>query len=151
MRRFSAIVAVMFLVVPTVVWAQGAEVRRFPIEFLAFNPCADEVVLVTGEAMIVSHFVTDARGGSHGLFRMLVDGVALGEASGDAYSYHLVDNSVGNRVAADEETRTFLVMLKRLAPPHDVFVAKITVHVTTNANGQPTAEVFFLSSRCLDQ
>ena len=119
--------------------------------FTITNPCgpAGEVIDVTGRTHIGSQFTVNDNGielhsvqnaeGLHG----------IGETTGLRYEFILVEHS-GFRQEADAASNdasmeTFKVVSQGST---DNFVAFTNMHVTLNANGEPTAEVDVFRLEC---
>lgn len=120
-----------------------------PVEEVFENPCTGETVTLTGEQVIMVHQVDDGAGGFHETFTIHVHGITAVGASGTQYrsvGAHSDSFSTGpGRAASFTFTVAFLVVSEGGT---DNFLAKATVHVTTNANGEPTAEVVDFRAEC---
>jgi hypothetical protein len=151
------------IAVPATAFAQGTTTLAFPTTIDVVNPCTGEAVIGTGKAVIVMYLRPDNNGGVHVLSRFNVHGDAQAIAPQlHRYRYNLdttVDQSYFPPVDSStprEITAIFNQVLVRQAettsPPllatEDDFLLKQTFHVTMNANGVITAEVFNGHTSC---
>lgn len=108
--------------------------------------CGGEPVVFTGTMHIVQRVTADGSGGNHSgfLLQAHLDGVG---ASGNQYLLNLNESFQKNTDGAS--TQTFVSrtrVISKGALPN--FYAKITIHTTTNANGEITADHADISAEC---
>ena len=116
---------------------------KVPLDEIFDNPCTGEPVHFTGELHILFHQTEDANGGFHVQTHFQPQGVSgTGLLSGEQYR--------GVGVTRDEtyfppgEFREFTYVNRFYmisAGPSDNMLETATIHVTFNANGEPTAEL----------
>jgi len=117
-----------------------------PFEFDDVNPCNGEPVTLTGELIVTTRTTVDAEGRLHIAYNLVPSGVRGTGASGAAYKAVGGEREHFN-VAVDDAplTDTFTSVFNLVSQGStDNFIAKVTFHVTVDANGQET--VFFDNS-----
>jgi hypothetical protein len=114
-----------------------------------FNPCTGEVVtFAEGRLHLLVAEQTDANGGIHLTNMVNFAGVkGVGETSGAGYVVPRSNAFKQNIAAADEITVTETFRLIRTGSADD-FLFHTTFHLTTNANGDLTAEVVDVRITC---
>jgi hypothetical protein len=124
--------------------------EKVPLDQIVDNPCTGELLHLTGELHILFHLTEDGNGGFHVQSHVQPQGASgTGLVSGEQYR--------GVGVTRFEEyfppgefreftsvNRFYLIS----AGPSDNLVETATIHATFNANGEPTAELFRLETKC---
>ncbi len=125
--------------------------EKVPIDEVFDNPCTDEPVRLTGNLHILFHVTEDAKGGFHVQLHFQPQGVSgTGLESGEQYRGVGVTRQ-GFYFPPEEGLREFTVVDRFIIVskgPSENLLAATTIHVTFNANGEPTAEVFRVRIRC---
>jgi hypothetical protein len=154
MRLFVvAIVAAALLAFSGAVLAQATTEtfkQEIPVDFTPTNPCNGEPVHLTGSVNFVFHTTQDANGGFHLTGHAETQRISgTGLESGDKYRAVSAFNSTLNFVpeGAEEQTAPLTYSIISSGPSPN-FVTHYTMHVTLNANGEPTAEVLYVRSEC---
>ena len=118
-----------------------------------FNPCIGEVVPVEHFQHLVFHRTADAGGGFH--FKGHLNSQLKGEEGSSAkYVVHAISNDQENFDVFSESaenftlTATFQFIRQGSETAEDDFQAKVLWHVTVNANGDVTSEVFEVEEEC---
>ncbi len=123
-------------------------ILRIPINETIANPCNGESVLFTGTFQIVFHETTDASGGSHFIAEGNAQGIQGVSASGTKYratgGFWDEFNS-NNGATVFNSVGVFNIISQGTAPN---FISEVTFKLTTNANGEPTAEVVHTNIKC---
>ncbi len=123
----------------------------FPFADAAVS-CGGETVNISGNMHLLAHVTTDARSGRHVSLQINTQAVkGVGAASGREY----VSSATNNETLNDSDTTSgqseyttttkFLLVGKGNVPD---LLAKVTMHVTVNANGEVTAEVTNVVAEC---
>lgn len=139
------------LALPTPTRAEGATTTTVPISTEFFVPCAGETVTLSGTVLINSHFTQDANGGAHGHFispSTALRGVGL--TSGQQYVGHSRTISIANSSSEGFPLNNSFIQVFRVngAGPGNDYSLRIQIHVTLNANGELTANVFRIEFVC---
>lgn len=126
-----------------------------PFVGLAFVPCAidgaGEFVSLSGTLHVVTRITIDANGGFHGTAHFNPQGVkGVGLTSGDTYQGNGVTKTTTNIAGAGFPfTETFVNNFRIIGPgPDNNLLVHQTIHLTINANGDVTADVFVDSAEC---
>jgi hypothetical protein len=129
--------------------------EKVPVNQIVFNPCTDELVLLTGELHILFHVTEDANGGLHVQHHAQPQGGGLlgtGEESGTQYRVVGVtrDETYVPPGAPGEFRETTFVNRFHIVSsgPSDNSLLDATIHVTFNANGEPTADLERVEIKC---
>ena len=136
-------------------WTRGSFVFDFPGIFVA---CRGETMHFYGEVLYQMHQVTSASGVYNYFFQLSPQTpnnppyYAVGEISGKVYLYKNGGPLNESFHLAVGEVHTYLDRETYVAENGDRLNVAITFHVTTNANGQLTAEKFEDSGyQCIDR
>jgi hypothetical protein len=142
------------MALPSPTRAETISNTSVPIEFLDFVPCADggagEYVLVSGYLHILITTTVDANGGFHGKTHFQPQGMSgVGLTTGASYRATGVMQEHFNSSAGETISETFVNNFRLIGPGrgNDLLVHQ-AVHVTTNANGDVTADVFNSRIQC---
>jgi len=146
------IAAVVGLLAPPLAAAQDPPQtfnERVPFASAGTPLCGGEEVAFSGTVHILTHVNVDAQGVSHYTFHMnYQNSSATGVTSGARYQINESSTSTFNtRVLPTETTTTINGTLIGRGPSNNTGF-HLTVHITINANGEPTSEVFNESIRC---
>lgn len=127
-------------------------VEKIPVDETLFVPCAaggaGEEVHLTGELNNVVHFIINSTGGVHFKFHSSDQGITgTGLTTGDKYQRTGATNSEFNAKVGEQSTvvDSFRVIGQGNG---NNFLLHVTLHITVNANGTVTAEVFDFSVEC---
>ena len=126
--------------------------ERFSVEVLTQHPCTGEPVLLSGIIHAAGHFTVDDRGGIHIESHLNPQGYSgVGLDTGTKYHLNGAQNFLINADALFAPPITFssvaeIHFISQGAAPN--FVEYLTSHLTVNANGEPTAEVFHAGAEC---
>jgi hypothetical protein len=114
------------------------------------NPCTGEPLLLTGELHILFHVTNDANGGLHVQTQFQPQGAsATGQVSGEQYRGVGVTRDEAYFPSEELRETTFIDRFYFVSTgPSDNMLATTTTHVTFNANGEPTADLFRLELKC---
>lgn len=119
-----------------------------PFEFTA-TACNGEDVPVSGQAHHLVTLTTTPGGNVHVTDHIVVQAKGTGQTTGALYHLREVGNLIANNNGPLPQTFTFEDTGGMVAQGNaDDFRFKIHVHVTINANGTTTADVFGLSFIC---
>ena len=141
--------------------AAGAEAQTTTIRFTAPTPieygpgCAGEIVNFDGEISFLLHQTYDANGGDHTISLTRLTGTGTGE-SGATYRFRQTlfeqynfPESQGTSPQDPLFEATTVQQTRFLAQGAiDNTLVELVVHVTFNANGEPTATVEQFNFRC---
>jgi hypothetical protein len=125
-----------------------------PIEFLDFVPCADggvgEFVLVSGYLHILITSTVDANGGFHCKTHFQPQGMSgIGLSTGAKYQATGVQQENFNALSGGAINETFVNNFRLIGEGEgNNLLMHQAVHMTTNANGDVTADVFNNSITC---
>ena len=129
--------------------------EKVPLDQVVDNPCTGEQIRVTGALHILFHVTEDANGGLHVQHHAQPQGGGLlgtGEESGTQYRVVGVtrDETYVPPGAPGEFRETTFVNRFHIVSsgPSDNSLLDATIHVTFNANGEPTAELVRLETKC---
>jgi hypothetical protein len=114
------------------------------------NPCTGEPVQLTGQRHILFHITEDANGGFHAVTHLQLQGVSgTGLVSGQRYKVVGVTRDE-SYFAPGELRETMIIHRFHIVSggPSDNWLVNETIHVTFNANGEPTAEVLNFHTTC---
>jgi hypothetical protein len=125
--------------------AERATSRTIPLHFIRSNECGDEDVEITGVIHLVSHTQPDGSVMGHFNYQHVT---GLGLTSGIQYHVSAVDHL---RLQAPfpssiHSVRTFHLIGEG---PGDRLLVQAMLHVTVNANGEVTAYIEDLTTRCV--
>ena len=126
--------------------------EKVPFNLVLENRCTGEPVRFTGNLLIVFHITEDAKGGIHVQEHFQPQGVSgTGLESGEQYRAVGVSRrdlyfAPGEEVREFTRVSRFFIVSK--GPSENLLVAA-TIHVTINPNGEVTAEIDRLTSRCV--
>ena len=122
-----------------------------PLENVVDNPCTGEPLLLTGELHILFHVTEDANGGFHVQTHFQPQGVSgTGLVSGEQYRGVGVTRDAAYFPPGELRETTFIDRFYFVSKgPSENMLATTTTHVTFNANGEPTAELFRLEIKCV--
>jgi hypothetical protein len=124
--------------------------EKVPLDQVVDNPCTGEQIRVTGALHILFHVTEDANGGLHVQTHFQPRGVSgTGLESGTRYRGVGVTRT-GVYIAPGGLRETTLVDRFYFVSkgPSPNMLQKATIHVTFNANGEPTAELVRLETKC---
>jgi hypothetical protein len=115
--------------------------------------CTDEPVFIEGTLHTVGHTTIDATGGFHTKFQFNYKAQGEGLSSGDKYVYHDVFNDHAyeawfTNTFNETFTETIKLIRQGSATPTDDLNFKVLFHVTVNAQGEVTSDVFKMESEC---
>jgi hypothetical protein len=121
-----------------------------PLDEIFDNPCTGEPVHLTGELHILFHVTEDANGGFHVQTHFQPQGVSgTGLVSGEQYRGVGVTRDEFYFPPEELRETTFIDRFYFVSKgPSENMLATTTTHVTFNANGEPTAELFRLEIKC---
>jgi hypothetical protein len=121
-----------------------------PIDLVDTNSCTGEPVHFTGELHILFHLTEDANGGLHVQSHFQPQGVSgTGLVSGEQYRAVGVTREEAYFPPGELRETTFIDRFYFVSKgPSENMLATTTTHVTFNANGEPTAELFRLELKC---
>jgi hypothetical protein len=124
--------------------------EKVPLDLVVDNPCTGEQVRVTGALHILFHVTEDANGGLHVQEHFQPQGASgTGLESGTRYRGVGVTRSGAYIPPQGLRETTFIDRFYFVSKgPSDNMLAKATIHVTFNANGDPTAELVRLETKC---
>ena len=121
-----------------------------PVDTVQYVPCTMEYVHFTGTMHEVDHSTLDTSGGVH-----VVEEFDYQDVSGVGLTtgmiYHAVNSGQNhfNLPGPPPSEFSSVQTLSYISPgPHNNFVVKRTVHLTVNANGVPTSDVFNFEVDC---
>jgi hypothetical protein len=157
-RLISACLAAMLVMfgmaLPSPTRAEVTTNTSVPIAFLDFVPCADggagEFVLVSGDLHILITTTVDANGGFHGKTHFQPQGISgFGLSTGARYQATGVQQESFNAPSGGTITDTFVNNFRLIGQGRgNNLLVHQSVHMTTNANGDVTADVFNNSITC---
>ena len=112
--------------------------------------CMGEFVFIEGTMHTVAHTTIDANGGFHTKFQYILKGQGEGLDSGDKYLYNDTFGYNVNSTGAinQTQTETFKITSQGSASATDDLQGKVLYHVTVNANGEVTTEVYNFEFEC---
>jgi hypothetical protein len=121
-----------------------------PFDAIFDNPCTGEPVHFTGELHVLFHVTEDANGGFHVQTHFQPQGVSgTGLVSGEQYRGVGVTRDEFYFPPGELRETTFIDRFYFVSKgPSENMLATTTIHVTFNANGEPTAELFRLELKC---
>jgi hypothetical protein len=124
--------------------------EKVPLDLVADNPCTGEPVHLTGQLHILFHITEDANGGFHVQAHFQPQGVSgTGLVSGEQYRGVGVTRDGAYFPPGELRETTFVDRFYFISKgPSANMLAKATIHVTFNANGEPTAEVIRVDLKC---
>ncbi len=125
--------------------AEGAATSTVPLDFIRSNECNDEDVEITGVIHLVSYTQPDGSVVGHFNYQHVT---GLGLTSGIQYRVSAVDHV---RLEAPVPSSTQSVRSFHLIPQGsgDRLLVQAMLHVTVNANGEVTAFIRDLTTRCV--
>jgi hypothetical protein len=147
-----ALAVVVGLFIPSLAAAQDPPMtfnERIPFESSGAPLCGGEEVTFSGTMHILTHVTVDEQGGSHSVFHTNFQNTsATGLTTGTKYVINESSTFAFNtRELPTEFTQTINGNLIGQGPAGNTGF-HLTVHVTINANGEPTSEVINESIRC---
>jgi hypothetical protein len=115
--------------------------------------CTDEPVFIEGTLHTVGHTTIDANGVRHIRGHFNEQGQGEGLSSGDKYVYHDVFNDHAyeawfTNTFNETFTETIKLIRQGSATPMEDLNFKVLFHVTVNAQGELTSDVFKMESEC---
>jgi hypothetical protein len=127
-------------------------VEEIPVDETVFVPCAaggtGEEVHLTGKLHHLVHFIINSTGGVHFKFQSSDQGITgTGLTTGDKYHRTGATNSEFNAKVGEETTVVDSFQVIGQGNGNN-FLVHVTLHITVNANGTVTAEVFDFSVEC---
>ena len=127
-------------------------VEEIPVDETLFVPCAadgaGEGVHLTGRLHHLVHFTFDGAGGVHFKFHSSDQGITgTGLTTGDKYQRTGATNSEFNAKVGEQSTVVDSFNIIGQGNGNN-FLLHVTLHITVNANGTVTAEVFDFSVEC---
>jgi hypothetical protein len=127
-------------------------VEEIPVDETVFVPCAvggaGEEVHLTGKLHHLVHFMINSTGGVHFKFQSSDQGITgTGLTTGDKYHRTGATNSEFNAKVGEETTVVDSFQVIGQGNGNN-FLVHVTLHITVNANGTVTAEVFDFSVEC---
>jgi len=111
------------------------------------NPCTGEPVAINGTLDTIVQVTPDASGGFHDKIHTTSKGTGVGLFSATRYVYSEEFDSEMTVAGATTQTQTLNHFLTS-AGTADNFFFKMTLHLTVNAMGVPTASVDNFDSGC---
>ena len=127
-------------------------VEEIPVDETLFVPCAadgaGEEVHLTGKLHHLVHFIINSTGGVHFKFHSSDQGITgTGLTTGDKYQRTGATNSEFNAKVGEQSTVVDSFNIIGQGNGNN-FLLHVTLHITVNANGTVTAEVFDFSVEC---
>ena len=127
-------------------------VEEIPVDETLFVPCAaggaGEEVHLTGKLHHLVHFITNSTGGVHFKFQSSDQGITgTGLTTGDKYHRTGATNSEFNAKVGEQSTVVDSFNIIGQGNGNN-FLLHVTLHITVNANGTVTAEVFDFRVEC---
>jgi hypothetical protein len=124
--------------------------EKVPLNQIVFNPCTGEPLQLTGELHILFLVTNDANGGFHVQTQFQPQGVSgTGLVSGEQYRGVGVTREEFNAQQGELREYTLVDRFYLVSTgPSENMLATTTIHVTFNANGEPTAELVRLDTKC---
>jgi hypothetical protein len=124
--------------------------EREPLDLIVDNPCTGEPLQLTGELHILFHVTEDANGGFHVQTHFQPQGVSgAGLVTGEQYRGVGVTRDEFYFPPGELRETTFIDHFYFVSTgPSENMLATTTTHVTFNANGEPTAELVRLDTKC---
>jgi hypothetical protein len=124
----------------------SAQQIQFPINGAIINPCNGETFTYTGSFHGVFNVTLDGSGGFHLVSNDNIHVSGTGD-QGNSYVGDETDNSTFNgRVGFEQTFTTNFNMISNGAAPN--FYIHVLGHLTVNANGTVTANIFNISASC---
>jgi hypothetical protein len=122
-----------------------------PFTFQTYNACADELVLLTGRIHFLMHVTIDESGGMSFVSENNFQDVSgIGLTTGTQYrgvdSRGSHTSSSGPSDQVEVTNREVIGLISEDSSPN--LRSRFLVHLTFNANGEPTATVVDVSLRC---
>ncbi len=122
--------------------------EKIPVDLVVYNPCTDEDVALTGDIHLLAAVTEDSADGFHlKLHLNFADVSGEGLDSGNKYQLNGAANAELNLKAAEEGTLTANVRLISQGSDSNGKV-HVLLHLTVNANGEPTAEIENIDLEC---
>ncbi len=151
MKRLVALVACVLLLGLVALPVASATTDRETIPFrTTVRSCSGELVRVSGELLLISHFTEDSGGGFHFHFTLVPRHVRGVSPSGVSYKAVGGDRFTSNVSGSGTETFTntdqFLLISEG---SEDNLLVRFTFHITVNANGEVTTVVDNFSEKCV--
>lgn len=127
-------------------------VEEIPVDETLFVPCAaggaGEEVHLTGKLHHLVHFIINSTGGVHFKFQSNDQGITgTGLTTGDKYHRTGATNSEFNAKVGEQTTVVDSFNIIGQGNGNN-FLVHVTLHITVNANGTVTSEVFDFSVEC---
>ena len=126
-----------------------------PVNSLAFNTCTEpaEIVLLTGDIHLLIHQTLDANGGIHVQTQSQPQGGGLlgtGQTSGTQYKAVGVSQENVYLPPGEGSETTIVSRFQLVSEGSSVnTLLEVTIHLTFNANGEPTARVLHSEIKCV--
>lgn len=145
-----ALVSSLFLFDSRAVAQAESETTRIdfgPVTDTRPHPCNGEPMVLTLQASLWSHFTTDAQGGTHNHFHVVARSDGEGASGTKYHQRQVVQNLLTRTEGADTITSQQTLLMVGQGPDDD-FYMHVTMHITFNANGEPTATVSNIELEC---
>ena len=150
------IISIAIICLPDNVLAQGRGAQTFKTNVdgtVVFNPCSMEGVILSGNVVLVFRGQTDTTGALHRHLTVTGQGVTgIGMISATHYQVNgpfpngLITQVVpGNGAIAFTSVTSFHLISRGST---DNFILHVLLHITVNANGDMTADVFSIIPVC---
>lgn len=117
---------------------------------MIINDCTGEVIILTGVTLTTcAEAVFDASGGKHAIVQVQGQGFGVGSSSGSKYVFVANTTGVLNFPSSSTDVVTAVASAELIGQGSAANeVADILLHVTVDANGNPTAMVDKVTARC---
>jgi hypothetical protein len=166
MRRITLVVGAIVLMVAVGAAYAGVAMARattttetatFPINEPSVNPCTGEPILITGEGRFVYHETVDTNGALHiasasTWMKTTAENLDTGEIYRAQTIGNLAQNTGVNETGESQSppfTATNVFFAQYVSTNStDNFYVRFHIHVTFNANGEPTAFVLTDYAEC---
>jgi hypothetical protein len=120
-----------------------------PVDFQTFNPCNGELVSLSGEVHIMSHYTEDASGGFHVGFHINGHSTGPGLTTGATYQFTWAQNIAASSQTPPPSEFTFTQQQNVIGQGNvPNFLIHFTLHTTVNAQGQTTSTVENIWAEC---
>ena len=127
----------------------GAVMTRAPFHTVLFSRCTGETIIFDGTLRILTHVRTDGSGGAHSTMNSALEDANATAPSGARYKVVMLSHQNANEgieSATEQTTVDVFRVITRGGAPNWLITA--VIHVTINANGEPTATVTHVSDKC---
>jgi hypothetical protein len=124
--------------------------EKLPFNQILVNPCTGELVQFTGDILFLFHITEDANGGLHVQEHGSAAGITGTGESGTQYRLVGVTRDEFYFAPGEPREETFVNRFHVVSKgSSDNFLVDQTMHLTINANGEPTAEVIREDLQCV--